>query len=152
MYSSMESASKIAVATSDGAISAAPLTSAGLSGSVGSAASRSHSTRSADCARAGDCGAVSGSADRANRRAIKTAPDGLVMTPILSRSASGAHRGRAHQTGFSLRMVNRRIRRRSAALKSVRACRGAAVVPHQEVVRPPDMSHRSLPTHRDTLT
>ena len=35
---------------SDGATSGTPLTSAGLSGSEGSAASRSHSTRSADCA------------------------------------------------------------------------------------------------------
>src|SRR5450755_2155313 len=42
----------IAVATSVAAISAVPFTSAGLSGSAGSAASRSHSTRSADCARA----------------------------------------------------------------------------------------------------
>src|SRR6476660_5254485 len=39
----------IAVATSDGATSATPFTSEGLSGSEGSAASRSHSTRSADC-------------------------------------------------------------------------------------------------------
>jgi hypothetical protein len=38
----------IAVAISDGAISLVPLTSAGLSGSAGSAAIRSHSTRSAD--------------------------------------------------------------------------------------------------------
>src|SRR5260370_2405808 len=44
----------IAVATSDGATSEVPLTSAGLSGSEGSAASRSHSTRSADCALTGD--------------------------------------------------------------------------------------------------
>ncbi|KTT92396.1 hypothetical protein NS44R_14570, partial [Mammaliicoccus sciuri] len=40
----------IAVAISAGATSGTPFTSAGLSGSVGSAASRSHSTRSADCA------------------------------------------------------------------------------------------------------
>ena len=41
-----------AVPMSDGAMSETPLISAGLSGSVGSAAIRSHSTRSADCAQA----------------------------------------------------------------------------------------------------
>src|SRR5215471_15792828 len=41
----------IAVAMSDGAISGVPLTSTGLSGSLGSAAIRSQSTRSADCVR-----------------------------------------------------------------------------------------------------
>src|SRR3954466_4134867 len=40
----------MAVGTSAAAISPAPFTSAGLSGSEGSAAMRSHSTRSADCA------------------------------------------------------------------------------------------------------
>src|SRR5258707_10465398 len=40
----------MAVAISEAATSGVPLTSAGLSGSAGSAASRSHSTRSADCA------------------------------------------------------------------------------------------------------
>src|SRR5215471_107741 len=43
----------IAVAMSDRAISGVPLTSAGLSGSLGSAAIRSQSTRSADCAHPG---------------------------------------------------------------------------------------------------
>ena len=60
----------IAVATSDGAMAATPLTSFGLSGSVGSAAMRSHSTRSADCACAAEC------SDNANKTvANEAAPD-----------------------------------------------------------------------------
>src|SRR5688500_1257244 len=49
---------------SDLAISATPFTSAGLSGSAGSAAMRSHSTRSADCACAGSADAASASIAR----------------------------------------------------------------------------------------
>jgi hypothetical protein len=57
----------IAVAISEEAISAVPLTSAGLSGSAGSAASRSHSTRSADCAWANDGAAANAIAVTAMR-------------------------------------------------------------------------------------
>src|SRR5215470_11182614 len=71
----------IAVAMSDGAISVTPLTSFGLSGSVGSAATRSHSTRSADCARADECMNSVVSTNRTTLQAIDTVRDRLVMIP-----------------------------------------------------------------------
>src|SRR2546430_14206993 len=86
----------IAVATSDGATSGVPLTSAGLSGSEGSAASRSHSTRSADCALTCDglakhAAAATAIAARAMRRAAaeESAWDRFSMTHMFASRASG---------------------------------------------------------------
>jgi hypothetical protein len=45
---------------------------------------------------------------------------------------------RPTHSGFSPRIVTRRIRRRSSALKSVRAQR-ASIVPHQDVADAPDV-------------
>ena len=80
----------IAVAMSAGEISGTPFTSAGLSGSVGSAATRSHSTRSADCAWAGsECTA---SAAITKAQAIEIANDvnygltGYVWTGDMGRA------------------------------------------------------------------
>src|SRR5215471_9609801 len=79
-----------AVATSPGAISATPLTSAGLSGSDGSAAMRSHSTRSADCARAGAGGAqkpASTARPSPKVQPIAAAPfrSLIIMSPLAAR-------------------------------------------------------------------
>src|SRR4029077_5769126 len=73
----------IAVATSAGAISGVPLTSLGLSGSVGSAAMRSQSTRSADCARAGELRGAGGGASKPMPKvhAIETAPNRFIVIP-----------------------------------------------------------------------
>src|SRR5262245_20798117 len=72
----------MAVAMSDGAISGVPLTSRDLSGSVGSAATRSHSTRSADCGRAADGSAAAINADRPMLQAIEAVRDRCVMTSV----------------------------------------------------------------------
>src|SRR5689334_9594314 len=71
----------MAVATSDWAISAVPLTSAGLSGSLGSAAIRSQRTRSADCVCPGELATETAiSADR-------PIPRLTAMNPALGRFA-----------------------------------------------------------------
>src|SRR5215469_1996001 len=71
----------MAVTTSAAAMSVTPLTSAGLSGSEGSAASRSHSTRSADCACATE-GARARIAAKASRAIIA---EGCFAAPANSR-------------------------------------------------------------------
>src|SRR3984885_13290199 len=76
----------IAVATSPGAIVSVPLTSAGLSGSVGSAATRSHSASAADCA----CAGLKAPGETCTNRPINklqaaaTAPDRFIMAAIVS--------------------------------------------------------------------
>src|SRR5690348_12333504 len=72
---------------SDGAMSRTPRTSAGLSGSPGSAAMRSHRTRSADCAEAGECKGVSVRIPIPTH-AIATTPDRF-MTDTLPRHGHG---------------------------------------------------------------
>src|SRR5262245_12133748 len=67
---------------SDGAISDVPLTSAGLSGSVGSAARRSQSTRSADCALAERCGVVASGAKMPKPNATNATPNRLVIMQV----------------------------------------------------------------------
>src|SRR4029077_2100663 len=76
----------IAVAMSDWAISAVPLTSAGLSGSLGSAAIRSQRTRSADCARPGGLAEIAISTNRPTPRliAMNPAPGRFAMSDAMS--------------------------------------------------------------------
>src|SRR4030081_2195863 len=67
------------------AISRVPLRSAGLSGSAGSAASRSHSTRSALWAWAGGSNdaTVGARSQRLKAQAIERAPDRFILTMTL---------------------------------------------------------------------
>src|ERR1700704_3251804 len=67
------------------AISRAPWMSAGLSGSAGSAARRSHSTRSALCAFAGEStdAMVGASSQMPQAQAIERAPDRFILTMAL---------------------------------------------------------------------
>src|SRR5712672_3531255 len=67
------------------AISRVPLRSAGLSGSAGSAARRSHSTRSALCAFAGEStdSIVDASSQMPQVQAAKKAPDCFILTMAL---------------------------------------------------------------------
>src|SRR3982075_1385809 len=67
------------------AISRVPWMSAGFSGSAGSAARRSHSTRSALCAFAGEStdATVGASSQMLRAQAIERAPDRFILTMAL---------------------------------------------------------------------
>ena len=90
---------------SAGAIASTPFTSAGLSGSAGSAASRSHSTRSADWA----C-AASKSPQLRQRRSINTKWTGFII------ARASWHSGIRGGTGLT-------VLRRTGGLQTAGACR-----------------------------
>ena len=95
-------------------MSVTPFTSAGLSGSAGSAASRSHSTRSADCACASD------GAQRRERRATIASDERLFMTAQVASTAPANSRlepdSRAAPAPTSGEARNRSSRSAAAAL------------------------------------
>src|ERR1700739_2357822 len=79
----------MAVATSAGATSVTPLTTAGLSGSEGSAATRSQSTRSADCACAGEGANTKVTTANAKQYSQYLMREGCVAPPANSRLKPG---------------------------------------------------------------
>src|SRR5262249_45435305 len=89
----------IAVVMSELAISATPLTSAGLSESLGSAAIRSHSRRSADCACTAGGSQAMRSASSATPEASETATDRAIIPRL---------RARQFQRGKDLKAAARR--------------------------------------------
>src|SRR5262249_24764223 len=89
----------IAVATSELAISATTLTSAGLSGSLGSAAVRAHRHGSGDCACTGGGSQATTSASSATPEASETATDRAIIPRL---------RARRFQRGKDLKAAARR--------------------------------------------